>query len=441
MRFAKKIFLSIICVLCLLAPVWGAESNLPQNPGNIGNFGVFSTEENRALLLGSARQDLDGFKQGFLGNFTESGGGIKLKADFVPLEAKVGLALMGALSAVSGVIYDSLGGFIGILLVALFALWIMMEAYQTMQSGQDVKKLAYEIARKGMWVSIWFIILHFGPARLFMEIMGPIISAGTYMSDLILNAVTATVGVDLPDTCGAIKAYVAGNHIDNLVVSSEQAAKMLCVPTRLAGFFYTCVAAGFKWMAAGLGHSALTFFAGAVFVVIFAYNIWKFALQALGVVASMFIAVMLLPFTAVAECFSKGTTLQDEGLITQFFGMLTKMFGETKLDKQIMTFINAAIYFVVLSVVAAIGLALLGTVAKVDFTLAVPTIESNNSFMMVLICGALVAYLVNKAGQMAKDLGGSIEDSFGKQLGGDIKAIWGNTTKTVGGWWKALRKK
>jgi hypothetical protein len=261
------------------------------------------------------------------------------------------------------------------------------------------------------------------------------------ISDIILNSVTAAATVSLPDTCAAIHQYTAARPISGAIISPEATANLLCVPTRMAGFMYTCVAAGLEWMKIGIGTSALTFFAGAVFVVIFIRNIWLFAVEALGVISSLFLAVMLLPFTAIAECFNGKTNMKDPDLFSRFFEMLTQMLGNGKLKLvgQLRTFIDAAIYYIILSIVASIGLALLAGVAQVNFADAVPTVK-NNDFMMVLIVGALVSHLANKAGSIAKDLGGAIEGEFGKKVGDDLTKAWKGTKSTAQSWYKAYKK-
>ena len=50
--------------------------------------------------------------------------------------------------------------------------------------------------------------------------------------------------------------------------------------------------------------------------------------------------------------------------------------------------------------------------------------------MITILCGCLVLYLANKADELAKKIGGSIDNSFGKQLQGDVKTLW-NDTKNV----------
>ncbi|NMA32727.1 MAG: hypothetical protein GX944_02245, partial [Alphaproteobacteria bacterium] len=322
--------------------------------------------------------------------------------------------------------------FIQIFLLVLFAFWLMFEAYNLIKSNGDVKKTAMEIVKKTILVLIWIWVLNNDPGKIFMTIFGPIISAGSYASDLILNSIAGAAGTSLPDTCDAIRNFVSGDRYT---------ADLICMPTRLSGFFYTCISAGFKWMAAGIGRSALTFIAGAVFVVIFVINIWKFALLALGVIVDLFLAIILLPFTAIKECFGQGTSLQ--GVAGSIFTAFTGLFKSVSLNDQIQRFIRAIIYFIVLSIMAAIGAALLGGVVSADLSAATPSVQSD-SFMSVLIVGCLVAYLVSKSAKIAEDLGGKIDDSFDKKVQNDIKNLWDKTKKQVTDWreiYKEQKKK
>jgi hypothetical protein len=440
-RSREYLFSVLFLSILLFAPAH-AQMNVP----HIGDYGAWNTIYNQNMITDMMRGDLDRFGSRFSNEVLGPGG--QLVPTFVPLEARVGRAMIGALNEVSQIINRSLGGFISVMLAALFAFWIMMESYQVATTGGDVKKLAYEIARKGLWIAAWFIILNSNPAHLFMLVASPIISAGRFVSDGILGAVTQAAGLSLPDTCGAIHAYMEANPIrgaEYAIIDARATADLLCVPTRLAGFFYICIAAGLRWLQAGIGNSVITFIAGAIFVVIFVRNAWLFAIDALGVIASLFLAIMLLPFTVVAECFDGKTSFKDQGLFSKFFGMLVSMLGgeKLKLRGQLMIFINAAIYYVALSIVAGIGLALLGVVAKTDFAGAAPTIE-NTDFMLVLIVGALVSHLANRAGEIAGYLGGSIDENakgFSKQIGDDISTARKNVVGKTQSWWKAIRAK
>ncbi|MCL1786134.1 MAG: hypothetical protein FWG39_03225 [Alphaproteobacteria bacterium] len=446
MKSLRRIsMLYALCSMLLLAAAPQAafaQTNVPNV--NIMEYGAWNTPENKDLVIRLPQEDLARFSAEFRANVMDSAG--QLKKDFVPIEAKIGRATIGALSSVAKIINNSLGGFVSILLIVLFAFWVMMESYQVATSGGDVKKLGYEIALKAVWIIVWFVILNSDPVYWFMMIAGPIIRAGTIVSDTILNAVTGAAGVSLPDTCGAIREYMAAHPMadaKNAIIASESVADLLCVPTRLSGFFYTCVAAGLQWMWQGFGSSALTFIAGVAFVWIFVKNIWDFAIEAFGVITSLFLVIMLLPFTAVAECFDGGTNLKDQGLFSKFFGMLAGMLGgnKLKLHSQFMVFIRAAIYYVALSIVAGIGMALLGMVAQPGFLQNAPVIENSGDFILILAVGALVAHLAKKAGDITKDLGGAIDGEFGKQVYADAAATWKKLSGGAQGWWKAFRGK
>lgn len=393
-----------------------AEANVPTT-SDIGNYGLWATEHNRQLLINNLSTDISSFQ----GNTQKA-----IVGDYVPVEARVGKALIGALDRVGQALQRSLFDFVRVLLVALFAFWLAFEAYNLIQSKGDSKKLVLDIAKKTMLISIWIWVLGNNPGQIFMTIFGPIISVGSYASDLILNSITNAAGTSLPDTCNAIRDFVGS-------ANNTYTADLLCMPTRLSGFFYTCVAAGFKWMAAGIGESALTFVAGAAFVVIFSINIWKFALLALGVITDLFLAILLLPFTAIQECFGKGTNLK--GVAGNIFKAFAGIFKSASLSEQIMRFIKAVIYFVALALMAAIGAALLGGVVSTDLASATPSVQSD-SFMSVLIVGCLVAYLVSKASKIAEKLTEDISKdkvggTFGEELGKDLLNAWKALVKYI----------
>lgn len=444
-----KKFIALCCLIFALSGNALAASNMPT--GDVGNFGVWATDHNRDLFVNNLTDDITAFQSEFQNKI--------LVKDYVPIEARVGRAFIGGMSMISNVLERSLVRFVTIFLITMFAFWIALEAYHMMKETQKSRELVEEIIKKGLLITIWIFIIEQGPAQLFMWIMGPIITIGTYLSDLILNSVTSTVGVSLPDTCNAIHNYVANSHSQFAIMSSDQVANLLCLPTRLSGFFYTAVAAGWKWMLAGIGTSAFTFITGAVFVVIFIYNIWKFALMSLSVIADLFLGVMMLPFTAIAQTFGgKSSTNTPFGVAIDAFG--TGGNGKTNykgyageifngfldlfalknfsLDSQIKKFINAMIYFVSLSIVIALCAAILSGVVDANLAATVPTLQ-NDDFMTTLIVGCLVAYLAAKAGDIAKKIGGNIDEGFGKKVNDDLKKIWGNTTKTAKDWWKIAR--
>lgn len=424
----RKFFSQVLIAAAALAIAAGgahAASNIPT--GDIGNYGTWATQHNLEKFAAQATDDITQFQSEFQA---------QLVKNYVPAEAKIGLAFMNALNRVADVLDNSLVRFVNIFIVVMFLFWVMLEAYNLMSTGGNIRKLVESIAKKAILIVIWIVVLEQGPAQIFMWVMGPIISVGTILSDMILNAVAQSAGAQLPDTCAAIHAYAAAHTAPNMLIDAQAAAELMCVPTRLSGFFYTAVAAGWKWMLAGIMHSMLTFVVGAIFVVVFVYNIWKFALMALGVIADLFLAVMMLPLTAVAE-----TTAQTsyKGIVGNIFNSFLKLFNVESLQTQIQRFIDAAIYFVSLSVVIALCAAILSGTITTDLSARIPTIN-DTGFVITLLTGLLVAYLANQSDKIAKNLGGRINASMGTQFGKDVSQLWKDAYGTTKSWWKAIRE-
>lgn len=425
-RFLSKIFIAIVCIGISFSVM--AATNVPM--GDIGDYGTFATEHNMKAFADSTRNDLTLFQDSFQQ---------QLVRDYVPVEARVGIAMMNGLTHVAKILDTSLVRFMVIFIIIMYLFWIMFEAYNFMSKGDGgAKKLIMDIGKKAIWIIIWITILEMGPAQLFMWAMGPIVSIGTYLADFILNAVAAVSGAVLPDTCNAIREYAVANTAPNMLIDATAAADLMCVPTRLSGFFTSGIAAGWKWMIAGIGHSAFSFIMGAIFIVVFAWDTWKFALMALGVIMDLFLGILLLPFTALAETI---TPTSYKGLAGNIFNGFLKLFnvGSVKLDAQISRFINAAIYFVCLSIVIALCAALLYGVIGSDLSATVPTLE-NDGFIPTLLTGLLVGYLANQADKIAKDIGGvdKPDDSFGTKFGEDIKTLAKDTYDQAKSWAKAI---
>ncbi len=423
-RFLSK-FLVAIFAACLAMPAICAESNVAMP--DIGDFGMWATENNRQLFVGQVSADMEQFQ----GNFEN-----QLVDDYVPIEAKVGLAFMNAMSYLADILDSSLVRFAIIFILIAYAFWIMAEAYQMMTNTSNVKKLTESIIRKGIMITIWLLILGAGPAQVFMWIMGPIISVGAYISDMILDVVAHSAGTSLPDTCAAIHNYAVANISSNSIINGTAAADMICVPTRLSGFCYTAIAAGLEWMRAGIGTSFFTFIVGVVFVVQFIVIGWRFAFMALGVIADLFLTVFMLPFTAIAE--TVGQTSYS-GIAGGIFNGFLALFNAEKLDKQITRFINAALYFVSLSIVIAFCTALLSGTVSTNLAASVPTIE-NQGFWITLLTGALVWWFADKSKDIAKKLGGDINDSFGNQVKKDVEQAAKNLYGKVQQIYKSIKE-
>lgn len=423
MQRVRKFLLCVLSAMMITTSV-GAASNI--STGDIGDYGKWTTQNNFSAFTTTMTDDITQFQSEFQR---------QLVGDYVPVEAKVGLAFMNALSRVGDILDNSLVRFVKIFIFIAFLFWIMLEAYTMINGSAKVRPTIENIFKKAFFIIIWIVILEFGPAQVFMWVMGPIISIGTLLSDMILNAVAHSAGAHLPDTCAAIHQYASAHTAANMLIDANVAADMLCVPTRLSGFFYTAVAAGWQWMLAGIGHSAFTFLVGAVFVVIFIYNIWKFALMALGVIADLFLAILMLPFTAIAETIGKTSY---KGIVGNIFNEFIGLFKTESLQTQIQRFVNAAIYFVSLSIVVALCAAILSGAVDTNLAANVPSLD-NNGFMITLLTGALVAYLANKSGEIAKNLGGSVNSAFGDKVGKDIATLWNKTYGTAKNWWKIIR--
>lgn len=416
MSFIKKILSKfIVCVtaLLILLPA-NAASNLPM--AEIGDHGNWLTESNIELFKKDITNDMTYFQSGFQKN--------QLVEDYVPIEAKVGLAFMNALSMVGDIIDNSLIRFVIIFIIVAYIFWVMFEAYNMMTKGSSAMDLTVNLVKKAAVITIWLIILEQGPAQIFMWVMGPIIQVGTYLSDLILNTVANVAGAEIPDTCAAIREYAVAHTSANMLIDANAAADMLCVPTRLSGFFYTAVAAGWQWTIAGIGRSAFTTIVGIIFIFVFVKAIWKFALMALGVIMDLFLAVLLLPFTAIAETIGKTSY---KGIAGDIFNGFLGIFKTQSLSSQIQKFVNAAIYFVSLSIVIAVCAALLSGAVTSNLAAEIPTLENTN-FVITLLTALLVSYLANRADEIAKNLGGGIDASFGTDFGNQIKKLWNNAS-------------
>lgn len=428
-KFLSKMIVAIMFAFALMPSF--AATNLPGGTtGDIGDFGSWATDHNRDVFIDNLVGD-DGDLVAFQSQFQK-----QLVHDYVPVEARVGVAMMNGLNYVAKILDTSLVRFMIVFVIIMYVFWIMLEAYNMMTTDTNARKLVETIIKKTMILIVWMCILAIGPAKLFMTVVGPIISIGTYISDFILNAITQTAGITIPDTCGAIHAYTATTVPNDMIINANATADMLCVPTRLSGFFTTAIAAGWHWMIKGIGTSIFTFIVGAVFVVIFAWNTWKFIMMALAIIMNLFLVVMLLPFTALAETVPQTTY---KGIIGNIFNSFLGLFnaGQIKLDAQINKFINAAIYFVSLSIVIAVCAALLSGVVDTNTVNNIPTLN-DDGFIPVLLTGALVAWLANRADSIARDIGGSVtDDGTGKKFTEDIKTLIKDTYDSAKSWAKA----
>lgn len=424
MQIRKIISRLLICITCLLC-LTCASFALADSAYSVNDISLIN-QDNPEAFNNNLSKDAASFQSGFENNLKSS--------NFVPIEARIGLVFMRALSSIDYVLQISLVRFTIMFLFVMYAFWIALEAYKTIRESTDYKTVIYEVFKKGFVIVVWVIVLEYGVAKIFGLIIGPIISIGTYLSDFILNAVAQTYNVDIPDTCAAIHNYVDANNTGKIIIDSDTVANIMCLPGRISVYFYHAISAAWKWMVYGFHHSATAVIVGAVCIVIFIKCIFKYAFMTLGIVADLFLKLLMLPFTAIAEA---APTTSEKNYVGQILNGFLKMLSTDKLSGVISTFINVAIYFVSLSIIIAICAALLTNIISIN---------SNNTYeigsvMTTILCGCLVLYLANKADSLSEQLGGKIDNSFGKQISGDAKQLWGDIKKMGGKLYGAWTKK
>ena len=406
-----KVFVCILCIGCLCFNSF-ADTNIPT--GDIGEFGAWITKDNMETVNKDMSEDMTSFQNKFDTNLHSS--------DFVPLEVKIGLSFMKALSAIDYVSQLSLVRFTIIFLFIMYAFWVGLEAYKMIRESTDYKTVIYDIFKKGITIAVWVMVLNYGPAKIFTILISPILSLGTYISDFILSAVAETYNIKFPDTCVTISQYVNANASDKLLVDPQTAANIMCLPARLSVYFYNAIGLSLNWILGGFGHSAAAVAMGIVSLYIFAKCILKYAFMTLGIVADLFLTLLMLPFTALAE--SMPTTKEDN-YAGQIFSGFLGVFNTKKLSEVISIFINTAIYFVSLAIVVGVAAVLLSYIVKTDSTSTYVV----GSAMVNILCGALVLHIIDKADELAKDIGGSINNSFGEKLKTETKRKLGNAKK------------
>ena len=423
-RFLSKIMV-ILVMACVALPAMGAASNLPAP--DIGDFGTWATENNRQRFVSQLSNDVEQFQRDFQKQIVD---------DYVPIEAKVGIAFMNAFSFISHVLDSSLVRFVIIFIILAYVFWTSFEAYTLITGKSQVQPKVIEILKRGALVLIWVGILSIGPAETFMMVMSPILQVATMMSNAILDAVSNVVGVSLPDTCTAIQQYSAQHISQTNILKPEVAADIMCLPTRLSGFCYTAVAVGWKWMRLGIGASMFSFLCGLSFVAGFVYLAWRFAFVAFGVIADLFLGIIMLPFTAVAETIGKTSY---KGIAGDIFNTFMGLFKAESLQAQIMRFVNAALHFVVLAIVIAVCTGLLSGIIDIDAAQGLPHFDDPGMWIAILIA-ALTWYLASNASKFATEFGGAINTAMGDALQGDAKTLINKTKTTATKWWKIIKE-
>lgn len=164
---------------------------------------------------------------------------------------------------------------------------------------------------------------------------------------------------------------------------------------------------------------------GVVFIIAFICLMWKFAFVAFGVIADIFLAIIMLPFTAISETVANTSY---KGIAGHFFNGFVKLFSAEKLKTQIERIIDAALHFITMSIIISICIGLLSTVYSFDTTSMVPSID-NPSFTITLLTTALAIWLAKNASAKATEIGGKISTDVSDMLQKDAKNMW-ESTKT-----------
>ncbi len=430
-KFIKKILsyvMAVICIIGLSGVACAAGGNL--DPGDIGDYGVWTTEHNREVLIQNISHDVKEFQTQYERDYIETG---------VPIEAKLGIMFIKALSYVSEILNLSLVNFAIIFVIVAFVFWIMFQSYKIMTDKKtEIKPTVRKFVVRGITLGIWLIVLGAGLPRLFGMIMGPIMAFGSYISNFILDAAAANGGFALSDTCAAIHAYATQHMTNTSVITADFAADIICVPARLSGFYYGAIKYGWEILLSGIGTSTFSFLTGLILVFIFTFTAFKFMFTSFGVIADLFLVVILLPFTAIAETINK---TDYEGIAGKIYNGFLGIFdlGSFSLSNQIKKFVDAAIYFVALAIAIAIGGALLANGFQFDPVTHIVRIVDGDRMTMLLI-GALVAYIATHVGDIAQLIGGAIEYTLGTELSKDAKNFYNGTKKKIEEIIKNLKK-
>jgi hypothetical protein len=412
--------------LCETAQSTTAETAEEIGMADIGDHGVWATENNRKLFISNLTYDFDKLQGNTSATFNK---------DYIPIEAKVGISFVNALARVAEILDNSLVRFTIIFIALAYGFWLFFEAYTIISGKNKTEEKIKDMVKQGIKVGIWIAILAFNPIDIFMMVIEPILYVGTYISDTILNAITQFVSPDkplYPDTCGAIHEYAKAhieydpnNPANGVQFPPSFAANLMCLPTRISGFCYAGIKIGRDWISHGFGNSVFAVFCGLGFVIGFLYLAWKFAFIAFGVIADLFLAIIMLPFTAIAETTAKTTY---KGIAGDIFNGFLKLFSAESLQAQLARFVGAAWHFITMSVIISICIALLSDIVDFDGTTMLPKFEDNNVWKVMLI-SALTWWLAKKSSDLANEFGGKISYEIGTGIKDDIKGLWGDTKK------------
>ena len=210
----------------------------------------------------------------------------------------------------------------------------------------------------------------------------------------------------------------------------------MCLPTRITSFFATTIGMGWKWIGVGIGTSLFSVIIGGMLLYVSIRGIWKFTFVALGVVADLFLTVLMLPFTAIAETVAKTSY---KGIIGDIFNTFLSIFKTEKLSEQINRFISAAIHFIALAVVIGVTVGLMSSVIEVNVS-GIPN-QTPNQSLIVLLVTYLAIHILDKSDELAKKWSGGINTEFGDKVKGNVTGLWKASVKQTKKEPKKIKKK
>ena len=432
-KFLSKISIAIMALIFCVPHSFALDEPAVVT-GDIGDFGTWATEPNRQAILTDITNDVNALTSKFNQQYANTG---------VPVEAKLGIALVGGLAFVTEILDMSLVRFVSVFLVIAFLFLLSFDIYKKMTDGKGISKDDIkDWVKRSVILAIWLVLLGGGLRQLFSLLMGPIVGLGSYISEMIIDSVFATGNVQISDTCLAIKQYAASNLGTSSVIDAETAGNIMCVPTRLSEFYYSAIKYGWSLVVGGLGVSVFTVLVGLAFVALFTYAAFKFAFVAFGVISELFLVIIMLPFTAINETIGKTTYT---GIPGQIFNSFLGLFKSSSLSDQVNKFIQTAIYFISMAIVVAIGGAILANAVSLNQQTGALTVV-NGDTLTLLISGALVAYLAMHIDDIVKQIGGAIDfakdkSNLGTVLEGDVMNILKDQKNKAVKFINILRKK
>ncbi len=431
MKYIRKFLLGLTVACTIVCSANCATSNFDVAATDVGDYGSWATENNKNLFLETISDDLDAF---YISNENAQ------NASFVPIEAKLGLSFMNALSYISHVLNHSLNRFIIVFIIAMIGYWLTLEIITIMQGESKIEDKISEFAMKILVVAMWVAVLGEDPSKLFEYIVAPTLFIANIFSDIVLDGAANFIGTEMPDTCAAIHRYVGTNISNDNILNATTASNIMCLPTKMSTFAHSAISAGWDWVKYGIGNSGFVFMCGLGLIFTFLYLLWQFSFMAFGVIADLFLGIIMLPFTAVTETVGKTTY---KGIVGNIFNGFVGLFSAESLKTQIQRFINAGLHFAVLSVVIIICITLLSMAVSPNgenMLNQLPDIESVDFWVTLLLCGTIV-YLAKNASKFADEIGGKINTEIGDNLKSHTVNLFNGATSSAKSWLKAFRKK